>query len=427
MKRILLSIALMMTAITANAQVQSTIVGGCVGNTTVCRAINIDANGNIGISGSISVTGNSAASATGSAVPANAGYTGANVAGTLRGLTATNTSGSVYALDVNVVAGATTGAVTIADGGDATQGAKADAKSTATDTTAITIMQVLKEISFMEQNPASRAVTGTVTANAGTGTFAVSIADAADVTLGAKADAKSTATDTTAVTVMQVLKEISFMEQTPASRAVTNSGTFAVQAAQSGTWVVVGAGTAGSASGGVLTVQGAASMTKLLVTPDANSTVDLNKVGGSAVSNVSGKLGVALFDSTGQNITAVTDPCDGVAKTEFVVNIATNTTTQVAATSSGNKWYICSIDLFASAADNIAFVEDDTAACASPTAGIIGGTTAATGWNFIANQGIVKGNGGGTVYKTAATDRYVCLITSTSAQLSGSVQLVAAP
>lgn len=56
-----------------------------------------------------------------------------------------------------------------------------------------------------------------------------SISDGADVTLGAKADAKSTATDTTAITVMQVLKEISFMEQTPASRAVTNAGTFAVQ------------------------------------------------------------------------------------------------------------------------------------------------------------------------------------------------------
>lgn len=55
----------------------------------------------------------------------------------------------------------TVGSVTIADGSDATQGAKADARSTATDTTAVSAMQVLKEISYMEQNPASRAVTGT--------------------------------------------------------------------------------------------------------------------------------------------------------------------------------------------------------------------------------------------------------------------------
>jgi hypothetical protein len=60
------------------------------------------------------------------------------------------------------------------------------------------------------------------------GTFAVqaasTVADGADVTLGAKADAKSTATDTTAVSIMSVLKEISYMEQTPASRAVTFTG-----------------------------------------------------------------------------------------------------------------------------------------------------------------------------------------------------------
>lgn len=54
-------------------------------------------------------------------------------------------------------------------------------------------------------------------------------ADGANVTLGAKADAKSTATDTTAVTIMQVLKQISASVQAPPSQAVTNGGTFAVQ------------------------------------------------------------------------------------------------------------------------------------------------------------------------------------------------------
>jgi hypothetical protein len=60
-------------------------------------------------------------------------------------------------------------------------------------------------------------------------------------TIGAKTDAKSTATDATSVSAMQVLKEISAMVQAPASTpvtiaslpsgAVTNAGTFAVQAA----------------------------------------------------------------------------------------------------------------------------------------------------------------------------------------------------
>lgn len=132
-------------------------------------------------------------------------------------------SGSTTAVTGNV-------ASTVADGADVTLGAKADAKSTATDTTAVTAMSVLKQISASVQAPPSQAVTNA-------GTFAVqataTIADGGDSTLGAKADAKSTATDTTAVTIMSVLKEISAMEQAPASQAVTNAGTFAVQASQS--------------------------------------------------------------------------------------------------------------------------------------------------------------------------------------------------
>lgn len=82
--------------------------------------------------------------------------------------------------------------------------------------------------------PAGTNVIGHFIADSGsttaiTGNVAVTKADGSDVTLGSKADAKNTATDTTAITIMQVLKEISAMEQAPASRAVTNAGTFEVQ------------------------------------------------------------------------------------------------------------------------------------------------------------------------------------------------------
>lgn len=96
-------------------------------------------------------------------------------------------------------------------------------------------------------------ITGTVTVashavtNAGTFAVQAAIADGADVTLGAKADAKSASTDTTAVTLMQVSKQISFSMQAAAaslagtltvgSHAVTNAGTFAVQ--ETGSWVQV--------------------------------------------------------------------------------------------------------------------------------------------------------------------------------------------
>ena len=67
--------------------------------------------------------------------------------------------------------------------------------------------------------------------------------DGSDVTIGSKTDAKSTATDGTSVTIMQVLKEISAMEQAPASRAVTNTGTFAVQATTTRTSLTAAAAT----------------------------------------------------------------------------------------------------------------------------------------------------------------------------------------
>jgi hypothetical protein len=114
--------------------------------------------------------------------------------------------------------------VSQADGVNVTFGSKADAKSTATDTTAITAMSVLKQISASVQAPPSQAVTNA-------GIFAVQAAesDGANVTLGAKGDAKSAATDTTAVTIMSVLKQISASAQAPPSQAVTNTGTFATQ------------------------------------------------------------------------------------------------------------------------------------------------------------------------------------------------------
>ena len=84
-------------------------------------------------------------------------------------------------------------------------------------------------------NDASSAVIGHIIADSGsttavTGNVASTVADGANVTLGAKADAKSTATDTTAISIMSVLKQISASVQAPPSQAVTNAGTFAVQA-----------------------------------------------------------------------------------------------------------------------------------------------------------------------------------------------------
>lgn len=133
---------------------------------------------------------------------------------------------------------------------------------------------------------------------------------------------------------------------------------------------------------------------------------------------------------TGTNTIGVVkllDPCSSVAKVYVPFNISSATTTQLIAASSSNYNYICSINIVTAAADNVGLIEDDTSACASPTAGMAGGTTAASGWNFAANGGMTHGDGSSTVFKTAATNRYACLITSSTAQLSGTISYVQAP
>lgn len=70
------------------------------------------------------------------------------------------------------------------------------------------------------------------TIDADTGSIANSVSTTATNTdaLGAKIDNRSTATDTTSTSAISLLKQISYMLQNPASRAVTNAGTFATQA-----------------------------------------------------------------------------------------------------------------------------------------------------------------------------------------------------
>ena len=151
-------------------------------------------------------------------------------------------------------------------------------------------------------------------------------------------------------------------------------------------------------------------------------------------------VAVSSAGTTGDNATLNTDaigliwarhldPCTGIAKTHIPINIVTATTTELTPSLAGssNNYYVCSIDVVSAGASNVALVDDDTDGCGSVTSGLAGGTTAATGWNFGANGGLTKGNGEGTVFKTGGTNRVVCLVTSAATQVSGSIQVVAAP
>lgn len=164
---------------------------------------------------------------------------------------------------------------------------------------------------------------------------------------------------------------------------------------------------------------------KLLVTPDAN--VKVNVVG-NAGANVDGATGAAppanvLFmgalasGATGGHLLGVT-ACDS----DFAVNISTATTTLAITGVSGRQVRICSWDLVTAAANNVAWIEGTGATCGTGTAGMAGGTSAASGYNFAANGGLAKGTGLGEVMTTATTGDSVCIVTSAATQLSGHVK-----
>jgi hypothetical protein len=226
---------------------------------------------------------------------------------------------------------------TEADGANTTLGAKADAKSTATDTTSVSAMSVLKQISASVQAPPSQAVT-----NAGTFAVQATEADGANTTLGAKADAKSTATDTTAVSVMSVLKQISASVQAPPSQAVTNAGTFAVQATLAAeTTKVLGVVRNADGSGNLLTSTSNALDVNLKTSAASNISTNVAQMNGVATTMGNGASGTGVqrvsiaSDSTGQVSPAANATATGCS---IYKNTALVATKQAANASAGNLY-----------------------------------------------------------------------------------------
>ncbi len=122
-----------------------------------------------------------------------------------------------------------------------------------------------------------------------------------------------------------------------------------------------------------------------------------------------------------QNTSA--DPCAYLAKSTANINLTGSG--QIVTGTSSKTTYICSMDIVTATAQNIALIEGTGSNCGTSTAGMAGGATAATGWNFAANGGLTKGSGEGSVFiaSNAAADN-VCLLLSGSGQVSGSIQYV---
>jgi hypothetical protein len=198
----------------------------------------------------------------------------------------------------------------------------------------------------------------------------VSIADGINVTFGAKADAKSTATDTTAITAMSVWKQISASVQTiaawtgsaisVATHAVTQSGTWTVQpgnTANTTAWKVDGSAVTQPVSiasvpshavtnAGTFAVQAASAGDVAHDGVDSGNPV---KVGGKATSaeptavSASGDRANFITDMVGKQITLpYANPENFVNGTTGAITDTTSTST-IAAQGAGIRTYITQI------------------------------------------------------------------------------------
>lgn len=178
---------------------------------------------------------------------------------------------------------------------------------------------------------------------------------------------------------------------------------------------VVGAGTAGSASGGVVSVQGVASMTALSIRGNAGAAFD-------AATGAAPPANALLMGGLGSG--ATNGFMIGIPVSDLTVskNITSGTTTLIITGVSGRQVRIGAYELWVGAADNVEWIEGTGATCGTGTAGMAGGATTGLSMVFSAAGGLVRGTGLGTVLQTATSGDSVCMVTSTSANVGLNAQ-----
>jgi hypothetical protein len=262
----------------------------------------------------------------------------------------------------------------------------------------------------------TQPISGTVTANMGTVTadpFGAN-ADAASATGSISAKLRFIAS--TGIPITGTV--------TVGSHAVTNAGTFATQSA-------ITAASGSIASGAISS--GAVASGAFASGSIASGAIASGAVASGAYGSDSGSFGVGatgaappakgVFNAglgsgaTGGFLTGIT-----VCDSSKAINISTATTTLMITGVSGRQVRICAFHMVAAGADNVAWIEGTGATCGTGTAGMAGGTTAASGYNFAANGGLSAGSGLGEVLTTATTGDSVCLVTSAAVQLSGFIK-----
>ena len=114
-------------------------------------------------------------------------------------------------------------------------------------------------------------------------------------------------------------------------------------------------------------------------------------------------------------------------KTFMPVSQAATGPTTLLAGVVGKRWYICFIDLHIvtnGQNNNVNLVEGTGTNCSSVSAGLMGGTTAATGPNLDSSDWLLMGNGSAAVMVTATAGDNVCYVATGATGIAGALTAV---
>lgn len=107
------------------------------------------------------------------------------------------------------------------------------------------------------------------------------------------------------------------------------------------------------------------------------------------------------------------------------VSITSNT--QLVTAGANSFIYVCSITFGSIGGSSFSIVEGTGTTCATSTAAVSGGTTAATGYGLAANGTMNAGSGTGAIMKTAVAGDNLCIFPSGTGPLAGVVGWTSQP
>lgn len=119
------------------------------------------------------------------------------------------------------------------------------------------------------------------------------------------------------------------------------------------------------------------------------------------------------------------DPCQHNTKVFVALNGTANAT--IITGTASKKIYVCSLNLLSATTQNLNIISGTVTTCGTGSTailGLAGGTTAATGWNFVANGGISMGSGGFAIAQVQNNADNLCIVTSSTGQYSGGLSYV---